>query len=79
MNAPTSIPGYDHDDPALKPSPVTADDLGKLQASLLFGPNDQAALRTAGEVLGGQVEQILDVWYGFVGSHPHLLAYFSTP
>ncbi|MCP9950919.1 protoglobin domain-containing protein [Actinomadura madurae] len=79
MTSPTSIPGYDHDDPALDPSPVTPEDLRKLQASVLFGPDDQDALRTAGEVLRGQVEQILDVWYGFVGSHPHLLAYFSTP
>jgi hypothetical protein len=30
-------------------------------------------------VLADQVEDVLDVWYGFVGSHPHLLAYFSTP
>lgn len=31
----------------------------------------------AGEVLGDQVEAILDLWYGFVGSHPHLLYYFT--
>ncbi|MFD9942710.1 protoglobin domain-containing protein [Nonomuraea sp. NPDC059023] len=79
MSATSPIPGYTHDDPALTASPVTLDDLAKLQASVLFGPDDQAALKTAGDVLGGQIEQILDVWYGFVGSHPHLLAYFSTP
>ncbi|MET9260845.1 protoglobin domain-containing protein [Amycolatopsis sp. NPDC004079] len=78
MNAP-AIPGYTHDDPALPASPVTAEDLEKLKATVLFGPDDEAALRTAGEVLNGQIEQVLDVWYGFVGSHPHLLAYFSTP
>ena len=48
-------------------------------ASVLFGPADQAALRTAGEVLATQIDDILDVWYGFVGSHPHMIAYFSTP
>ncbi|WP_253815613.1 protoglobin domain-containing protein [Nocardia amikacinitolerans] len=79
MSMTTPIPGYDHDDPALHRSPVTLDDLAALRESVLFGPDDEAALRTAGEVLGGQVEEILDVWYGFVGSHPHLLAYFSTP
>ncbi|MFD2468688.1 protoglobin domain-containing protein [Amycolatopsis silviterrae] len=78
MNAP-AIPGYTHDDPALPASPVTAEDLEQLKATVLFGPDDEAALRTAGEVLNGQIEQVLDVWYGFVGSHPHLLAYFSTP
>lgn len=79
MSTTTPIPGYDHDDPALGSSPVTLDDLDKLKATVLFGPDDEAALRVAGEVLSGQVEQVLDVWYGFVGSHPHLLAYFSTP
>ena len=29
------------------------------------------------EVLKDQVEAILDVWYGFVGSNPHLVASFS--
>lgn len=75
----TSIPGYTYDQPDLTPSPVTLADLEKLQTSLLFGPDDHAALRSAGEVLAGQIDDILDVWYGFVGSHPHLLAYFSTP
>jgi hypothetical protein len=75
----TTTDGYTYDDPALAPSPVTRTDLERLLDSVLFGPADQAALRTAGEVLAGQVDQILDVWYGFVGSHPHLAAYFSTP
>jgi len=78
MSAAATVPGYDHDDPGLDGSPVSTDDLAKLTASVLLGPDDEAALRTAGEVLGGQIEQILDVWYGFVGSHPHLLAYFAT-
>jgi len=72
-------PGYAHDEPGLAPSPVTSADLDLLLSSVLFGPADQEALRTAGEVLSGQIDQILDVWYGFVGSHPHLVAYFSTP
>jgi hypothetical protein len=33
----------------------------------------------AGEVLADQVDEILDLWYGFVGSHPHLLYYFTGP
>jgi hypothetical protein len=74
-----TTPGYDHDDPTLAPSPVTQHDLDLLKATVLFGPEDEAALRTANEVLSGRIEEVLDVWYGFVGSHPHLLAYFSTP
>lgn len=73
----SSIPGYRLDDPALPESPLTADDLATLKASLLFGEEDAAALRKAHDVVKDQVEAILDVWYGFVGSTPHLLAYFT--
>ncbi|WP_409467375.1 protoglobin domain-containing protein [Streptomyces sp. HC307] len=61
------------------PSPVSRDDLAKLEASVLFTAEDEQALRMAGDVLEDQVEDILDVWYGFVASHPHLVAYFATP
>lgn len=73
-----TIPGYRLNDPALPPSPVSLRDFEELKASLLFGPDDVAALRRAHDVLAPQVEAILDVWYGFVGSNPHLLRYFST-
>jgi len=74
-----SIPGYRLGDPTLPRSPLTAGDLATLKASLLFGEADIAALRKAHDVVKDQVEAILDVWYGFVGSTPHLLAYFSDP
>ncbi|MFD7281179.1 protoglobin domain-containing protein [Streptomyces sp. NPDC059862] len=61
------------------PSPVSRDNLAKLEASVLFTAEDEQALRMAGDVLEDQVEAILDVWYGFVASHPHLVAYFATP
>jgi hypothetical protein len=72
-----SIPGYRLGDAALPRSPVTSDELAALKASLLFGEDDAAALRKAHDIVKDQVEAILDVWYGFVGSTPHLLAYFS--
>lgn len=73
----TSIPGYRSGDPTLPKSPLTMADLAALKASLLFGEDDVAALRQAHDVVKDQVEAILDVWYGFVASTPHLLAYFS--
>ena len=71
--------GYTYDDPGLAPSPVVAEDLEALQASVLWTEEDAAALRRAGEVLVPRTEEILDVWYGFVGSHPHLVAAFAGP
>jgi hypothetical protein len=78
----TTIPspaGYTYDAADLPPSPVTPANLAALTASAGFTDADHDALRQAGQVLVDQVEDILDVWYGFVGSQPHLLAYFSTP
>lgn len=73
----SSIPGYRLGDPALPRSPLTRDDLAELKATLLFGDADIDALRRAHDVLQDQIEAILDVWYGFVGATPHLLAYFG--
>lgn len=58
---------------------LTRDELAQMQQALLFTEEDVAALRRAGEILGPRVEELLDVWYGFVGSHEFLLSSFSTP
>ena len=60
-------------------SPVSMDALAKLKAAVALSEDDQRYLRMAGDVLEDQVEEILDAWYGFVGSVPHLLYYFSGP
>lgn len=50
-----------------------------LKKSLLFTDEDVRYLRMSRDVLEPNVEALLDVWYGFVGSNPHLLYYFSHP
>ncbi len=74
-----SIPGYTYGTSAVSASPVTLDELGAMMKSLLFGPEDVEALRASAPILEPQIEAVLDVWYGFVGSQPHLLAHFSDP
>jgi hypothetical protein len=74
----TDIPGYTYGTDAVPRSPVTLDELELLRATLLLGDDDLAALRRSGDLLAPQVEEILDVWYGFVGANPHLLAAFSN-
>ncbi|HQR79113.1 MAG TPA: protoglobin domain-containing protein [Actinomycetota bacterium] len=69
--------GYTYDDPSLAMSPVTLGDLADLHASVLWTEADAAALRTAAQILIPQTEAILDVWYGFVGANPHLVATFA--
>lgn len=74
MTTPT---GYSYDDPSLAPSSVTLADLAELHASVLWTDDDATALRRAAEILVPQTEAILDVWYGFVGANPHLVAAFA--
>ncbi|MFE3191530.1 protoglobin domain-containing protein [Nocardia sp. NPDC059240] len=69
--------GYTYDSAELAPSPLSLGELAQLQNSLLWSPDDAAALRRAGEILVPQTDRILDVWYGFVGAHPHLVATFA--
>jgi Protoglobin len=70
------IPGYTAGTAAVARSPVTLADFERMKASALFGDDDVKHLRLSHDVVKDQVEQILDVWYGFVGSQPHLLASF---
>jgi hypothetical protein len=72
-----TIAGYTYDQPDLAPSPVTAGDLAELQQSVMWSDADRDALRRAGEILVPQTDAILDVWYGFVGATPHLVATFA--
>jgi hypothetical protein len=71
------IPGYDYGKASA--SPVSMEELDQLRASVMFTADDETALRSAGEVLADQVEDVLDVWYGFVGSNPQLVAQFADP
>ena len=74
----TTVPaGYTYNDPSLAASPVTLEDLAEIKKSLMWTEADTNALRRAGEILTPHTEAILDVWYGFVGSNPHLVVSFA--
>jgi hypothetical protein len=79
MHAATDIPGYSRGAPAVPRSPVSLADLEQMKKTVLFGEEDVRYLRKSRQVLEGRVEEVLDVWYGFVGSNPHLLAAFVGP
>lgn len=73
----SNIPGYTFGTSAVATSPVTLEDFEQMKASVLFSDEDTKALRMSHDVVKDEVEAILDVWYGFVGSQPHLLASFT--
>ena len=75
----TEIPGYTYGTAEAARSPVSPEELEKLKQAVGFTPEDEQYLRKAGDVLEDQIEEVLDLWYGFVGSVPHLLYYFTGP
>lgn len=77
MSETQTIPGYAYGQ--VPASPLATAELELLLNTLTFNDQDRANLAQAKTILEDQVEAILDVWYGFVGSQPQLLAHFSDP
>jgi Protoglobin len=73
-----TIPGYTYGQAEVPSSPITAREVELLKATLLWSEADENYLRMAGEVLAEQVDDVIETWYGYVGSHSHLLHYFSS-
>jgi Protoglobin len=71
----SNIPGYTFG--AVGQSPVSLADLDLLKKTVLFSDDDVQYLHLAGDVLEHQTDQVLDLWYGFVGGNAHLLHYFT--
>jgi len=73
------IAGYTYGTGEVAASPLSTGDLDLLKQTVLFTEEDEKYRKLAGEVLSDQVEDVLDVWTGFVGSNPHLVYYYTGP
>ena len=71
------VPGYDFGAAGAARSPLGLGELDLLKETVLFTGEDEEYLRLAGDVLEDQADDVLDVWYDFVASHPHLVYYFA--
>ena len=69
--------GYDYGNSKLEKSPISLQDLELLKKTLLWSEEDDKHLRKAGEILKDQTDDVTDLWYSYVGSHEHLLKYFT--
>lgn len=72
-----AIKGYDYGKATLEKSAVTLEELALLKKTLLWSDEDDHYLRIAGEVLEDQTDDVLDLWYGYVGDNEHLVHYFT--
>ena len=75
--SPAAIPGYTYGQKSLATAPFTLADLTALKKTLLFGEEDERALRQSKLILADQTDAVLAVWYGFVASTPELVYYFG--
>lgn len=71
--------GYTKGADTVPEAPISMDEFDRLQQSVIFTEDDEKWLREAGDVLDPQVDEILDLWYGFVGDHDFLVHYFAHP
>ncbi|MER3413682.1 MAG: protogloblin ApPgb [Armatimonadota bacterium] len=71
------IPGYTFGTDKVPPAPITMQEFAKLKQTVLFTDEDVRYLKMSYDVVKDQIDDILDVWYGFVGSHDFLIYYFS--
>lgn len=70
--------GYTYGSKTVVKSPFTSEDLILLKQTILFTDEDVKYLKMSKEILNDQTNEILDVWYGFVGSTPQLLYFFGN-
>jgi hypothetical protein len=70
----SEIAGYDYE--RAGKAPVSLKEFEELKKTVMLTEEDMKYLKKAGEALKGQVDKILDLWYGWVGSNPHLIYYF---
>ena len=78
MSNSQEISGYTYGSNELMQSPVTLADLEALKKTVLFTEEDEKYLRKSKTILEPHVEDLLDTWYGFVGSNEHLVYYFAN-
>ncbi len=74
-----AIGGYDYGTGRVPHSPVTMDELGKLEESAGLTAEDRRYLALAGDVLADQAEDMVDAWRAQIGQQEHLARWFFGP
>jgi hypothetical protein len=73
------IAGYDYGSDQLPTSPVSLEELRRIEETVEFTNEDLRYLKLAGEVLRDQAENMVDLWRRKMSSQDHLARYFHAP
>ncbi|MBV9819872.1 MAG: hypothetical protein JOZ07_16190 [Solirubrobacterales bacterium] len=76
---PEQIPGYDLGRDRSARSPLTLDELAKLEAAAGLTDHDDRRLAEAGEILTPYAAEMVDAWRALLAPHPHLARYSQHP
>ena len=73
-----NVPGYTYGSAEAAPSPVTADELAKLEQSIGWTPEDAQLLQKHADLFRARAERMVHAWRGIIASQPHLAASFLS-
>lgn len=79
MNSKPPIAGYTFGEASINKSPISLEELHKLEAAIGWSNDDASWLRIAAETLVPQAEAMVDSWRAVIGSLPQLAASFAGP
>jgi hypothetical protein len=78
-DAATGISGDDFGSPASAESPVSEDDLRRLEQTAGWTSQDAAVLNKYAHLFRRQAEAMVDSWRAVIGEQPHLAMWFFGP
>jgi hypothetical protein len=76
---PERIPGYTYGTTEAATSPLTLQDLERLKAVVWLTPEDEEALREAGEILADQADDMVSAYRARLGDLPFMHPYSGHP
>lgn len=79
LRHPEQIHGYTYGTRRAAESPLTLEDLGRLEEAVWLTDDDQAALRDAADVLGRQADDMVTAWRARLHEQPWLAGYSGHP
>ena len=77
MTSSPNIAGYDYG--RVPRSPVSLEDLRRLEVTVGLTDDDRASLARARDILAGKAEALVDGWRDIIGSHDFLAHWFVGP